>query len=137
AVQPVAPIAAAAAPSPVYCRKRRRLTPDPLMLIPASDASTSGALAVDAGSTVGLLAQDVRVADVPRGLLDHVHVDPAQRHLAQPPLRHGVVESEPRGGLPRLFAGAPVFRHQRRDRLLVRPLPTGVGGAAAWGAAGP
>src|SRR5277367_5640989 len=104
AVQPVAPIAAAAAPSTVYCRKRRRLTPGLLML------------AVNADGAVGLLAQDVRVPDVPRGLLDHVHVDPAQRHLAQPPLRHGVVESEPRGGLPRLFAGAPILRHQRRDR---------------------
>src|SRR5580693_4869778 len=129
AVQPVAPIAAAAAPSPVYCRKRRRLTPELLMLISVHDAPTSGASAVDAGSTVGLLAQDVRVADMPRGLLDHVHVDPAQRHLAQPPLRHGVVESELSGGLPRLLAGAPVFRHQRRDGLVIGQLPAVVAAA--------
>ena len=43
-------------------------------------------LAVHTGGTVGLLAQDVCVSDVPRGLFDHVDVDPAQRHPAQPPL---------------------------------------------------
>ena len=80
-------------------------------------------LAVHAGGAVCLLAQDVRVADVPRCLFDHVDVDPAQRDPAEPPVRHGVVEGEPRGGLPRFFAGAPVLPRQRRDRVVVGQLP--------------
>src|SRR6266511_256793 len=46
----------------------------------------------DPRAAVGLLAQDVGVPGVASGLLDHVHVDPAQRDLAQPPVRPGVVE---------------------------------------------
>lgn len=35
--------------------------------------------------------------DVPGGLLDHVHQDPAQRHLAELRVRDDVVEVEPPG----------------------------------------
>ena len=99
----------------------------------AASSGIDDQLAVHTGGTVGLLAQDVCMPDVPRGLFDHVDIDPAQRHLAQPPLGHGVIQSEPRGRLPRLLTGAPVFPGQRLDRLVFAELPAvaaaaGIGG---------
>ncbi len=84
---------------------------------------------VDARRTVGLLPQDVGVADVASRLLHDVNVDPAQRHLPQAGMRHRVIEVGPDRGAPRLLARLLVLGDQRPDRLVVedancpRPLP--------------
>ena len=57
-----------------------------------------------AGRAVDQLAQDVRVACVARGLLDHVDVDSAQGHTAVVRVRDDVVELVARRELTRARA---------------------------------
>ena len=62
----------------------------------------SGALTrrLIAGGAVDGLPKQIGVAVVPGVLLDHVHIDPAQRIVMAPPAAEGVVEAGARRGLP-------------------------------------
>src|SRR5690606_29544187 len=93
----------------------------PVHHVPARRRQRS--LEVVAGGAVDLLPQDVRVARVPRRLLDHVDVDPAQRHLTQAAVRGGVVQPVGGGDPPGLLARPVVLGQQVGDRDVVRHLP--------------
>lgn len=55
---------------------------------------------VETGCTVELFAQNIDLPDVPGGLFDHVQIDPAQGHPAEPLVRHRVIQRVPRGNPP-------------------------------------
>ncbi len=71
------------------------------------------------GGGVELFAQDVQMAGVPGGLLDHVDVDPAQRHLAHLVVRHCGVEGVRGSQRSRQCAGGAIILDPRVDRLVV------------------
>lgn len=86
------------------------LHPSPMPKTARTTVARSGIddrLAVHTGGTVRLLAQHVCVSDVPRGLFDHVDVDPARRHSGRRSLRRAAV-------------GRPAFRRAHRCGALVR-----------------
>ena len=94
-----------------------------------------------AGHVVDLLSDDVGVARVPGVLRDDVHVDEAQRHLAQLFVRHRVIQGEAGRDLPGYRAGAFEFGDDGVDGLVgayvpARVVPARVSGdLLAWLAA--
>src|SRR5439155_18127892 len=72
-----------------------------------------------AGGAVELLAEDVEVAAMAGGLLEHVAEDPPERGLAAPPaVDRGIVEAGHSGDRARLLARRPVPGADRRHRLV-------------------
>src|ERR1700739_10867 len=78
--------------------------------------------AVEPGCAVELLAQDVDLPGVPGGLLDHVHVDPAQRYRPEPTMRHHVIEGITRGDPAGLLALRLIPGYQCRQCFLGQEL---------------
>src|SRR5205807_5145785 len=84
--------------------------------------------AVDADGAIGQFAQDVGVADVPGGFLDHVRVDPTQRYPTQSSVWYGVVQWQAGRDPPGLGACLVVVRDQLVDRLIRIDLEAAVAG---------